>query len=119
MQLIHFTAAENIPALQAEGLKPAAEPKHGRCSLWWPHDCVWFTRELVVTWWDDPSLSACFVLVVLSSRFGPARVVRSPTGLSSKGQHTHPALRLIRAAQLRACFFELQGLTWSEKGKIK
>ena len=81
MQLLHFTAAQNIPSIQAQGLKPAAVPRDG-FSPHWPHDCVWFTRELKVTWWDDPSLYACFVLVVLSSRFGPARVVRSPAGCS-------------------------------------
>ena len=67
MQFLHLTAAKNIPAIQAEGLKPAAKPKHGRCSLWWPHDCVWFTREARVTWWGDPSLYARFVCVVLPS----------------------------------------------------
>ena len=72
MQLLHLTAAVNIPSIQAQGLKPAAVPRDGFIPDW-PHGCVWFTRELVVTWWDDPSLSACFVLVVLSSRFGPAR----------------------------------------------
>jgi hypothetical protein len=81
MQLLHFTAAQNIPSIQAQGLKPVAVPRDGFIRGW-PHGCVWFTREPVVTWWDDPSLSACRVLVVLSSRFGPARVVRSPAGCS-------------------------------------
>ena len=67
MQLLHLTAAVNIPSIQAQGLKPAAVPRDG-FKLEWPHGCVWFTRELrelKVTWWDDPSLYACFVLVVL------------------------------------------------------
>jgi len=67
MQLLHLTAAVNIPSIQAQGLKPAAVPRDG-FSPHWPHGCVWFTRELrelKVTWWDDPSLYACFVLVVL------------------------------------------------------
>jgi hypothetical protein len=47
MQLLHFTAAQNIPSIQAQGPKPAAELRDG-FSLDWPHDCVRFTRELKV-----------------------------------------------------------------------
>jgi hypothetical protein len=65
MQLLHFTAAENVPSILAEGLKPAKTPRDG-FMLEQPHGCVWFTRALVPTmWWRDLSLCARCVVVVL------------------------------------------------------
>jgi hypothetical protein len=67
MQLFHFTAAENIPAIQAEGLKPSDIPRDG-IALDHPHGCVWFTRNpQPVMWWCDPTLYSRCVVVVLPS----------------------------------------------------
>src|SRR4051794_34113774 len=65
MQLFHFTAADNIDAITVEGLKPSDTSKDG-FSLHWPHDCVWFTRNLQPKmWWGDPDLFQRCVVVVL------------------------------------------------------
>jgi hypothetical protein len=65
MELLHFTAAENVSSILVEGLKPAETPRDG-LMLEHPHGCVWFTRAEVPTmWWGDPSMYARCIVVVL------------------------------------------------------